>query len=252
MQRIKTIELLLAPQDDAFQTKDADFLGPFFQGALMERIDLAYASRLHQLPFNPYSQYVTADERSGKLLWRVSVLNEEAASFIVQPLLDAATIELRTLSTTFAVDQSHLEQLQLKSLTDQIYAGGESKVSVRFVTPAAFKSRGEYVIVPSVRLIFQNLLMRYEQAYTGNKEIDFETIEYLDAHTKITSYNLRSRYFSNIGQKSGKIPAFAGSMTFAFSGSQTIVGLARMLLMFGTYAGVGIKTSMGMGAMVIP
>ena len=91
--------------------------------------------------------------------------------------------------------------------------------------------------------------MRYEQVYSGSKEIDFETIDYLEAHTRITSYGLKSRYFTNVGSSTGKIPAFVGGMSLFFSGSSTVAGLANMLLAFGTYSGVGIKTAMGMGAM---
>lgn len=250
MQRIVTIDLTLALLKGEPQHKDVESLGPFFQGALMELIDPLYASRLHQLPFNPYSQYIKMDdEMAGKLKWHVSILTDETASKLMTPLMGLSSIRLRALDIELEVTKTQIEQVPLKSLTDMIYSSAASRVSIRFLTPTAFKSKGEYIIVPSTRLIFQNLLMRYEQVYSGSKEIDFETIDYLEAHTRITSYGLKSRYFANVGSSTGKIPAFVGGMSLFFSGPSTVAGLANMLLAFGTYSGVGIKTAMGMGAM---
>lgn len=120
---------------------------------------------------------------------------------------------------------------------------------VRFATPTAFKSKGRYTIMPDVRLIFQNLLMHYNQAYAGDSEIDSETLEYLTERVSITSYNLRSRYFPRTMDRSDKIPAFAGTVTLRAHGPQSLQGLVAMLLTFGEAAGVGVKTSMGMGGM---
>ena len=103
--------------------------------------------------------------------------------------------------------------------------------------------------MPDVRLIFQNLLMHYNQAYAGDNEIDEDTVSYIAEHTRITSYNLRSRYFPRTMGGSDKIPAFAGSLTLHVSGPQSLRGLVSMLLTFGEASGVGIKTSMGMGGM---
>ena len=217
----------------------------------MERIDSAYVAYLHQLPFNPYSQYVTGDEIAGSLVWRICALNDEATHQLIHPMMREESIELHALGGSFDVSEVKFGQTRVKDLTDIIYSPDTSKMAVRFITPVAFKSKGEYVIVPSTRLIFQNLLMRYEQIYSGSKEIDSETVDYLSDHSRITAHRLRSRYFANVGSKSGKIPAFMGDMTISINGPQTVVGMVKMLLKFGEYSGLGIKTSMGMGAMKV-
>lgn len=248
LQHISTLEFALAPRSKTFQLRNADFLGPFFQGALMEHVDGAYGEYLHQLPFNPYSQFVVGDESSGRLVWRVCALNDEAARQLLHPISGIDAVVIRALNEVFDVVEMKIGQVRMKELTDVIYSSDGSRISIRFITPSSFKSRGEYVIVPSARLIFQNLLMRYEQVYSGNKEVDPETIDFLAEHSRISSYRLRSRYFANIGGKSGKIPAFTGELTLSFTGPQTVAGMAKMLLKFGEYSGLGIKTSMGMGA----
>ena len=47
------------------------------------------------------------------------------------------------------------------------------------------------------------------------------------------------------------IPAFMGHMEVHINGPQPLVNLIHLLLRYGEYAGVGIKTAMGMGAMRI-
>lgn len=44
-----------------------------------------------------------------------------------------------------------------------------------------------------------------------------------------------------------KIPAFIGEVIINVRGPQQLSNLANMLIEFGTYSGVGIKTGMGMG-----
>ena len=47
------------------------------------------------------------------------------------------------------------------------------------------------------------------------------------------------------------IPSFIGEVTIKITGPQMMVNLANMLAAFGEYAGIGIKTSIGMGAVEI-
>ena len=132
-------------------------------------------------------------------------------------------------------------------MLDTVNVPGEQKVRVQFITPTAFKSRGLYAIMPTMKLILQNLLMHYGQVYDNNKEGYEETIDYAEQCTRILAYNLHSNYFGNISGGSKRIPAFVGTMTIGLRGPEMATGLVRMLLRFGEYAGVGIKTSMGMG-----
>ena len=228
--------------DRGQQTKS---LGPYLQGALMERVDGAYAGLLHQLPFNPYSQYCYWD--NDVLVWRVNTLTSDATAYIIDPLRSLDTVEVRGIHAVFEVVKTSQETISLKTLLDTINEPGDQKIRMRFVTPTAFKSQGSYVIMPSVRLVLQNLLMHYGQVYDNDKEGYEETIAYVDQHARIVSYNLRSSYFGQIASGGKKIPAFVGTATLGLRGPEMATGLVRMLLKFGEYSGVGIKTSMGMG-----
>lgn len=250
MQHITTLTLVLSsPGLAGLSPMQAASAGPYLQGVLMEHVDRAYVDMLHQLPFNPYSQYCRKEKESGNLVWRINALTDEAAAYIVEPLLKKDSFAVRGLKSECAVLEKRTKAIALKSLTDMVQEKGGEKAVVRFVTPASFKSKGRYVFMPSVHLLIQSLLMHYSQVYEGDKEVDEETISYMEQHAVITSYNLRSQYFMHVVGDNRKIPAFVGSASFSFKGPQTASGLAKMLLKFGEYAGVGIKTSMGMGGM---
>lgn len=211
----------------------------------MEHVDARYAALLHQLPFNPYSQYCYWD--GDTLIWKVNALTSEASEHLVEPLRHLDNVELKAVNTSLEVIRSSQVTMGLKTLLDTVKEPVDSRLRVQFVTPTAFKSKGSYVIVPTVRLMLQNLLMHYGQVYDNDKEGYDETIEYVDQHIRITAYSLHSSYFGNVAGDGKKIPAFVGTMTLGLHGPDMTAGLANMLLKFGEFAGVGIKTSMGMG-----
>lgn len=248
MQQLSSMTLILKPASTLDAAQRLGSVGPSLQGALMEKVDSEYAALLHQLPFNPYSQY--GQWQGDRLVWRVNALTSEAEEHIIEPLRSLDSITLKSVRTTFDIEKTSLETASLQTLLKEINQPGPDKVRVRFVTPTSFKSQGSYVIMPSVRLILQNLLMHYGQVYDSNKDGYDETIEYVDRHVRVLAYDLRSQYFGRVARGQQRIPAFVGSMTLGLRGPATASGLVRMLLRFGGFAGVGIKTSMGMGGFV--
>ena len=250
MEHITTMTLKLAiPESTQISPVQASAAGPYLQGVLMEKVNATYADSLHHLAFNPYSQYCVKDSDANALVWRVSALTDEASEQMISPLMKLDSVEVKGLSSTFEISKKSTETVSIKALTDLIHDDAPKRASVSFVTPASFKSKGEYVFMPSSKLVLQNLLMHYCQVYEGDKEIDGETLAYLEQKTRITSYNLRSRYFEHVAGKGSAIPSFVGSIVLNVDGPPTMVGLVRMLLKFGEFAGVGIKTSMGMGGL---
>ncbi|NHM16481.1 CRISPR-associated endoribonuclease Cas6 [Eggerthellaceae bacterium zg-887] len=250
MDKLTTLTLELAPPDsfDVSPAK-ASSLGPFLQGCLMEHVDSGYAESVHGLPFNPYSQHCVLDEQSGRLLWCIKALNDGAARAVIDPLRSVDSVSLRGIGKTFQVSKTTSESISLASLVDLLSGESVHKQTVHFVTPTAFKRKGSYEFMPTPRLMLQNLFMHYNQVYGGSHEVDEDVISYIEQHVRISSYNLRSQYFSHAMGEGRKIPAFVGTLTLSMTGPDPLKNLVRMLCAFGEYAGVGIKTSMGMGAL---
>lgn len=247
MQYLTTLKIVSGiPEKHGIPAAQAYTVGPFLQGVLMEHLDKAYVSYLHRQPFNPYSQYCYATKDGKEFVWCIHALTSEASEHIIRPMQDMGSFYVKGIDTSFSVRRSVTEAIELKCLTDLIHDDSENRSIITFLTPTSFKSSDSYVLIPSIRLVLQNLLMRYSSIYEGDKEVDEETLQFLERDVRIVSYSLRSQYFPNVSH-GYKIPAFMGHVTLRCRGPQPLVGLVRMLLKFGGYAGIGIKTSMGMG-----
>ncbi len=240
---------MLAELKMTLETEDADFgyyRSSNMQGVLMEQIDPDYAGRLHEQGLNPYSQYVY--QSRGECQWIVHTLTREAYDHIIVPLQDPAfqSFSLKKKEDPITISRKELKTVTKKSLLDEFYASeGSRYLSVEFLTPAAFRQNGIYINYPDLRLIFQSLMNKYSASNEEFRMFDEETLDQLRSNLMISRYRMQSAVFPMEGVK---IPGFTGKMTIRVGGTKTMANYARMLLRFGEYSGVGIKTGMGMGA----
>ena len=158
--RLSSLTLTLGlPEGKRLSLAQANSLGPLLQGALMEHVDRDYAALLHTMQFNPYSQYCVTGKDPGTLAWHVQGLTDEATRRILTPLQSVDAFEVRGAGMRLDVRERAFETTSLKTVLDEIAQNGDTHAHVEFVSPTAFKRAGQYVVVPDVRLIFQNLLM---------------------------------------------------------------------------------------------
>ncbi len=213
------------------------------QGALMERIDTRYAEYLHHLPNNPYSLCVTGNNPS---VWHLRTLNEEAYEQMIQPLLKPAFQSFVIKNgITVTISKKELKTMTWKELMDEYQntpCGNQFRLS--FQTPTAFKYRGKYWIMPDIRLIFQSLMKKCAIPGSGDLFDEDMLEELVDAYEP-NKYELRSATFNLEGIF---IPSFTGYMNFRMGGDENICRFTRFLLKLGEYSGIGIKSSIGMGA----
>ena len=218
------------------------------QGVLMEQISAEYAERLHEQGIKPYSQCLLIGEEKE---WIVKTCTREAYQEMILPLLDTEftdfMIEKKQIHVT--IKDKCLTSVNKKNLMDEFYSDTSSRyLYLEFLTPTAFKSNGKYVIVPTVRHIYQSLMNKYSAASENTNMYDEETLEQLVEESSINQYKLKSTCFPVEGVK---IHSFKGEMCVKIEGTDTMARYARLLARFGEYSGVGIKTAMGMGALRI-
>lgn len=218
------------------------------QGVLMEQIDSGYAQKLHEQGLKPYSQYL---ERADKMKWRVKTLTAEAYQQILFPLLDSRFGEfyLEKKRMHIKICRKEVRTIPYQELLDEFYSDTCSRyLNLEFLTPTSFKSGGRYVIMPDMRYIYQSLMNKYSAVSADLDLYDEETLRQLAGSSVITQYRLRSTAFPLEGVK---IPSFKGEMRVKLNGTDTMANYVRLLVRFGEFAGVGIKTAMGMGGMRI-
>ncbi len=221
-------------------------MSSLFHGFLMENLDWEYGEYLHSSALLPYSLRLTRGEE-GYYFLNISALNSDACRNIIEPVYESIgeSIFLKGKNLQVHVTEKSVETEDYGNLIkNTVFSPPVRKIIIRFMTPTAFKSEGEYVFYPTVGFILSSLCRKYSAAGEGDDIYTPELLGDLEDNVKITSYNLRSSYFSLEGVR---IPAFTGWVKFNIGGPGPLVGVVNLLAKFGEFSGVGIKTSLGMG-----
>jgi CRISPR-associated endoribonuclease Cas6 len=232
-------------ENDELNSLSENIISLVFQGYIMSKIPEEIAQNLHNLSVNPYSIYVHKNKNSNQVELVVNSLNDEF-NRIIEPILKSESIFFKKINSEVKVLNIEEFELNEKDLSKILYEDNDlgKKLKIRFESPTSFKQNDENVIFPTPRLIFQSLIMKYANLIENRSEIDVDMLSYIEKNVHISSYNLRTNYYQIHDQK---IPAFLGSITLVVRGATTLVQYLKMLILFGEYSGVGVKTSMGMG-----
>ena len=214
------------------------------QGVIMEHIEEEYAEILHQSNLKPYSQCVV--KQDDKRIWYIRTLTQEAYKKMIIPLSQLNEFEIKNGQIHANIVRRDFESRAENELLKEFYEIPANRfLNLTFQTPTAFKSNGKYVFYPDIRMIYQSLMMKYTASSEEMDMIDEDTLEQLTQNSEIVRYHLRSMSFPLEGVN---IPGFVGSIRLKIKGTDTMARYARMLMKYGQYSGVGIKTAMGMGA----
>lgn len=215
-------------------------------GVIMQTITTQYAQVLHTLDVLPYAQSLEIE--NGNAFWVVTTLTEQARIEILD-LLRADAFSHFTLThhqMPVTIVSKTYSELSYPQLLDRFYVQEQNEryLRLQFTTCTSFKSQGQYCIFPDMRLILQSLLQKFNAncpCYTLQED---HLLEDLTAACEIIGYTLHSNKFS---LERTKIPAFLGEVLVKIDGNSTMLSLINMLLHFGAYSGVGVKTALGMG-----
>ena len=220
-------------------------MSSLFHGAIMELISQEYAGYLHNSQLHPFTQHL--EKREKEWHWIVCCMDETAVQYMMnETLLKLEVLEIKKRGLQISIVEKDYRIMRQKELLERFYERRSGRYTeIHFVTPTAFRQRGRYLFYPDIRCIFQSLMNKYDAVVKEECMIDEEALEQLCENTEIVRYDLKSGYFYMEGVK---IPSFIGKITIKMTGTQTMTDFADLLLRFGTYSGVGIKASLGMGA----
>lgn len=215
---------------------------------LLNHADNEFSTAAHSDRSTPVSQYL---RKTGEgLLWTVSLLDDNSINAL-EPLLCS--------QKSFLLDKDSLP-LTVKRLERQAIDGADELLSIseadsqsgihllRFHTPTAFKSKGRYVCLPTARLIVQSLLRRWNTCMGTDVIIPEDETDILAEGIYAERFNIHDSIYRI---KGNPIHGFCGEMTLANRLSGEFREHAELLMAFAEYAGVGIKTALGMGGVEI-
>lgn len=223
-------------------------MGSIMQGVLMEIVSANIAEELHKIEIRPYTQHIYFDKATGKNIWRITALNKYAVKNILDKVLEFdEVIHLKQKKYDISIISKSIEQeITYKGLVEKIFLSEEliRKYELEFLTTTAFKSQGEYQITPEIRWILQSLINRWN-LFSSEISLDEKgLLEELAKQVFLKKYNLHSEVF---GLENTRIQGFRGNAVFACNGPKNLRNLIAILFTYANYAGIGIKTAMGMG-----
>jgi len=142
------------------------------------------------------------------------------------------------------VDATTFEALLGASIQGKMPA---PRVTLRFASPTVFRSRGHFLPLPLPRLVFEGLLRRWNAFSPVHLQED--VIRYVEEAVAIARYRLYTEHvrFGEEGDR-GAMPGFVGRCTYVMRiRDRYWMGVIHALAQFSLYAGVGKRTSMGLG-----
>ncbi len=220
-------------------------IGYQLYGALMQRLPPELGELLHKNEIAPLTQHFCRGP--GGYVWRLCAFEEELAEAIREVLAREEVIRVESVSRRFSVGKAWEERVsslqELMTLSQAHFADAE-RISVRLVTPAAFKQNGRYVLYPTAPMMLGNLVTKWN-ALNRDSVIDDEfALRQIEEGVTIRQYRLQSARYS---LKGAKIFGFTGELTLQLRLPAPLAEVAKLLLYFANYAGIGIKSTLGMG-----
>lgn len=209
---------------------------------LLEKLPPEDARWLHEEGCRTISQSLQYDKEKGCYFWIINILSDEVAGFLC-PLLDSLA-EVSIENQAFLISEKTIRQITAEQLLHQAQEETGNRKTVAFCTTTSFKQNGCYAIFPQERLILQSLMTRWNEVFPQYALEDDDAFNAMLAGVHIVDYQLRaSRFFL----KGVRIPGFVGFCVLEARLALPLMELWKTLLLFANYAGIGIKTGLGMG-----
>jgi CRISPR-associated endoribonuclease Cas6 len=218
-------------------------------GVLCRKLEPCFADALHGSSITPISQFLQCGNVNEPIEWHVTFFGS-AQEQLTHVISNIPCYELAKYGSTLNVTNMKVSPPTSEGEFCKTYLAENAprrRLSMRFIVPTAFKSDGEYVIMPSIELIFQSLLAKWNACAAYNRLDDPEVLQDICAHTRIVNYSLRTTGFA---LKGVVIPAFTGSLKLSVRGPDMLAKLVNLLTAFGSFSGIGIKTALGMGGVI--
>ena len=215
--------------------------------ALLAQAPSGFAERVHDNAITPLSQFLTINGED--LIWRVTLLGEESRAALEPVLAGQETYRLMRDRAILQVVRREWEEI---ADVDALFARSadlSGRHRLEFRTPTAFKSQKQYCILPTGRLVLQSLIGKWNGSFPACP-IEDEDGAGLDAMAGGLVCSGMALHDCAYSVKGRRIPGFVGSLTWENRLTGFHRTLTDALLLFSGYAGLGIKTTLGMGGVL--
>ncbi len=213
---------------------------------MLENLPEHYCDTLHQNAKTPVSQYLLP-QPDGTVLWRITLLGQECRRIAGPVLNETDHFYLKHEKLPLTVIR---REMQTVESVEQLFTMVQTPCRHRleFLTAACFRRQGHYLPLPDPRLILQSQIQKWNDCFPECPiEDQGDGLDAMAAGLLIHSFQIRDQKF---WLKGYPVPGFVGEMALEnqLEGFHRL--LADVLLEFSGFAGVGMKTALGMGGTV--
>lgn len=216
-------------------------------GMLCQYSDNDYIAELHQRNETPISQYLEVLPGGIEGIWHIHLLDEEAIHYFGETIQKNKSFYSDYYQTTLQILERQIRTpISEQEFCMQYLVGQDTRRrhEIEFLTPVGFKSQEQYQIFPTVELMIKSLWRNW-QNFSHDLQLDGDEVrEQLIQYTQMRDYQLKSVRYP---LKGNKIPACQGNIILQMHGPEPLARIVSMLLAFGEYSGMGMKTALGMG-----
>lgn len=211
---------------------------------LLSQVPTEVGTALHEQATRPINQYILWNAAANRGEWVVNLMTDEMVE-IFSPVLNALSVIALRSGTLLATAGSTVEVPNFQHLLK--YGESLSNVQlfpIHFLTPTTFKQDKRYVIFPQESLILQSLISRWNVSFPEAPMDDEDAFQALLRGIHIVDYNLHTTRYP---MKQVRLPAFQGRISIETRLPAPMMALWTTLYSFAPYAGIGVKTTLGMG-----
>jgi CRISPR-associated endoribonuclease Cas6 len=204
------------------------------------------ANELHSNAATPFAGYTTYQNKT--ITWHIAAYGEFAEEIL--EAVKSTTFTLKKFGVTLTPEFSAFLFVSEKDYCKKYFIDSTPRrlITLKFITPTAFKSNGKYVIFPSETLLIKSIAGKWDSCAEQFFLSDGETLSQIAEYIQINKYRLKSDVYHIKGIA---IPAFSGEVTLKINGPEPLQKVANLMFNFATYSGIGIKTALGMGGVAL-
>jgi len=209
---------------------------------LMNMADPFLANELHNRNIQPYSLFTY--EMDNGIIFRLSMLHEQTAP-LINACLNTKVFDVTGIPGGLEVVKTIL--YPEISIRDMQTAPPARAFHIQFASVTTYKREKTYKNWFALHPLLVSVSLKLK-AFEGI-ELTEELLESAPCKTEILDYRLASQTF-NI-KRGHKIDGFIGEITISNSADPEQASALSLMLRYACYAGLGAKTALGMGGVVV-
>lgn len=210
-------------------------------GAVMKAIPQDYSRKMHTPSYHPFSIFVVPIEND--FIIRVSALCDEA-KIIPETLARKKSLRIYGMKNPLKILKSEsAKPLDAEKAYNYISRKG---CVITFITPATIKTKGRFSATPDISAYFYSTVCKYNEF--EKEKISYDEFKEAFSCAVLEEYQLGSVKYNVSGNI---ISGMTGYCRILFPKDEEQNILLRKVIAYASYSGIGGKTSMGMGGIIV-